>query len=71
MAKLGVGPFTSISGHFFANNINSFHKIEVLMVILRCLMGLNLKFFKYDSWFSSEVRKFTSVRNMLDLSLKY
>ena len=35
MAKLGVGPFTSISGHFFANNINSFHKTEVLMVILK------------------------------------
>ena len=27
--KLGVGHFTSISGHFFANFINSFHKIEV------------------------------------------
>jgi hypothetical protein len=28
--KLGVGHFTSISGHFFANYINSFHKTEVL-----------------------------------------
>ena len=28
-------------------------------------------FLKYDSWFPSEVSKFTSVRNMLDLPLKY
>ena len=32
--KLGVGHFMSISGHFFANFLNSFHKIEVLTVIL-------------------------------------
>ena len=29
------GHFTTISGHFFANFINSFHK-EVLTVILKC-----------------------------------
>ena len=46
MTKLGVGHFTSISGHFFANNINNFHKTEVLMVIMRCLMGLNLDWVK-------------------------
>ena len=28
-------------------------------------------FWKYDSWFSSEVSKLTSVRNKLNLSLKY
>ena len=26
---------------------------------------------KYDSWFPSEASKFISVRNMIDLSLKY
>ena len=31
--KLGVGHFPSISGHIFANFINSFHKTEVLTVI--------------------------------------
>ena len=31
----------------------------------------NKPFWKYDSWFSSEVANFTSVRNMLVLSLKY
>ena len=36
MTKLGVGHFTRISGHFFAKNyINSFHKTEVLAVILK------------------------------------
>ena len=34
MTKQGVGHFTSISGHFSANSINSFHKTEVLTVIL-------------------------------------
>ena len=32
----------TISGHFFANYIKIFHKTEVLMVILMCLLGLNL-----------------------------
>ena len=31
----------------------------------------NKPFWKYDSWFPSEESNFTSVRNMLDLSLKY
>ena len=35
MTKLGVCHFTSISGHFFANYISSFHKTEVLVVILK------------------------------------
>ena len=29
------GHFTSISGHYMANNVNIFHKSVVLMVILR------------------------------------
>ena len=49
MTKVGVGRFTSISGHFFANYINSFHKIEVLTVILKGLSCQNLKWIKsYD-----------------------
>ena len=48
-----------------------FHKTEVQTVILRCLTGLNLEFWKYDSWFPSEESKLTSVRNKLKLSLKY
>ena len=56
---------------FFALCMFIFHKTEVLMVILRCLTGLNLNFLKYDSWFSSEVSKRTSARNMLHLPLKY
>ena len=48
-----------------------FHKTEVQTVILRCLTGLNLEFWKYDSWFPSDVSKLTSVWNKLNLSLKY
>ena len=33
--KLEIGRFTSNSGHCFANYINTFHKTEVLTVILR------------------------------------
>ena len=51
--------FTTISGHFFAICMFVFHKTEVQTVILRCLTGLNLKFWKYDSWFPSEVSKLT------------
>ena len=36
----------TISGHFFANCINIFHKTEVQTVILVCLMGQNLNWFK-------------------------
>ena len=35
------GRCRTISGHFFANCINIFHKTEVQSVILMCLMGLN------------------------------
>ena len=34
----------TISGHIFANCTFIFHKAEVQTVILRCLIGLNLKF---------------------------
>ena len=44
--KLGVGYFTSISGHFFANFINSFQKTEVLSVILIGLTCQNLIWLK-------------------------
>ena len=43
------GRCRTISGHFFANCINIFHKTEVQTVILMCLMGQNLNWFKsYD-----------------------
>ena len=38
--------FTTISGHFSANCILIFHKNEVQTVILGCLTGLNLDWFK-------------------------
>ena len=34
---LGFDYFITVSGHFFSNYINSFHKNEDLTVILRCL----------------------------------
>ena len=44
-----IGHFMNISGHSIANYINSFHKTEVPMVILRCLMSQNLNWTKrYD-----------------------
>ena len=41
--------FTTISGHFSANYIFIFHKKEVQTIILRCLTGLNLDWFKRAS----------------------
>ena len=38
--------FTTISGHFSANCMFIFHKKEVQTVILRCLKGLNIDWFK-------------------------
>ena len=46
MTKLGVGHFTSISGHFFTNYISSFHKSEVLTVILKDPTCQNLNWIK-------------------------
>ena len=37
---------TTIPGHFFAICVYIFHKTEVLLFILRCLMGLNLDWVK-------------------------
>ena len=39
---LGVGQCTAISGHFFDNYINNFHKTEDSMVISRCPTYWNL-----------------------------
>jgi hypothetical protein len=39
--------FTTISGHFFASCMVIFHKTEVQTVILRCLMGLHLDWFRH------------------------
>ena len=62
---------TTISGHFFDICMAIFHRAEVQTVILRCLMGLNLEFWKNNSCLSSDVSKLTSVWNKLNLSLKY
>ena len=49
MTKLGVGHFTSISGHLFTNCNNSFHKTVVLTVILKDPTCQNLDWIKsYD-----------------------
>ena len=40
--------FTTISDHFFANCMLTFHKTEIQMVILRCLMGLKQLLFKHE-----------------------
>ena len=49
ITKLGVGHFTSISGHFFTNYIDSFHKTEILTVILKDPTCQNLNWIKsYD-----------------------
>ena len=44
--KLWVGRFMTISGHFLANYINIFHKIELQTIILMCLTCLNLIWIK-------------------------
>ena len=47
---LTCGHFRTISGHFFANYMNIFHKTEIQTVILRCLMSLKLNRCKsYDT----------------------
>ena len=57
VTHLGFGHFITISGHFFANYINIFHKAEVLMNIFRWQKYLNLNWIKdYNrkhnfSWF--------------------
>ena len=44
------GCFMTTSGHFFSNYINIFHKTEVQTVIVMCLTGRNLNWFKsYDT----------------------
>ena len=47
VTKLGVGRFRSISGHFSANYINSFHKTEFLKVILMGQTYWNLNWIKH------------------------
>ena len=43
-------PFSTISGHFFANCMFILHKTEVLTVILKCLKSLNPNWYKsYDT----------------------
>ena len=43
------GHFSTICGHFYGNFMDIFHKTEIQMVILRCLVCLNLNWIKsYD-----------------------
>ena len=52
-----IAHFTTTSGHFFANCMFIFHKTEVQTVIFRCLMGLNLDWFKiYGLWYKRRPR---------------
>ena len=44
--KTIYGRSSTISSHFFAIYMNTFHKTEVQTVILRCWTGLNLNWFK-------------------------
>ena len=48
-SQLTNGHFMTISAHFSANYIDNFHKTEVLMVILRCIVGLNLNWIKSNN----------------------
>ena len=66
-----VFQYSTTSDHFFTNCMFIFYKTEVQTVILRCLTGLNLEFWKHDSCFPSDVSKLTLVWNKLNLSLKY
>ena len=52
--------FLTISCHFFANYMFIFHKTEIQTVILRCLMNLNL------NWFKSYDKKHKNAKNAKD-----
>ena len=48
--QLIKGHSMTINGHFFANHMVIFHKIEIQTVIFRCLMSLNPNWYKsYDT----------------------
>ena len=52
--------YSIISGHFFANGMFIFHKTEIQTVILRCLMSLNL------NWYKSYDKKHKNAKNAKD-----
>ena len=64
---LWVGHFTTLSGHFLANHINIFHKIELQMVILMyptCLnlIGIKSWYIKHNFlFFCNFVKKFLKI----------
>ena len=45
----------TISGHFLANYLDNFHKTEVLIVILRCIVGLNLNWIKSNDMITIKI----------------
>ena len=52
--------YSIISGHFSPNCMFIFHKNESQMVILRCLMSLNL------NWYKSYDKKHKNAKNAKD-----
>ena len=63
--------YSIISGHFSPNCMFIFHKNEVQTVILRCLMSLNLNWFKsYDTKSVAIFQKLAELAFGLDLHLR-
>ena len=63
------GHFTTISGHFFVNCMNIFHRAEISTVILRCLTHLNINWIKsnyikhtfFHFWFFCKLTELTKT----------
>ena len=56
------GYFTTISGHFFANYMNIFHKTEIQMVISGCLVCLNPNWIKSNDIISAKIFFFHALK---------
>ena len=59
--------FSTISGHFFTKCMFIFHKTEVQKILLRCLMGLHLDWFKSYS-LRCRCRPCTSLANSQEIA---
>ena len=59
---LWVGHFMTLSGHFFADYINIFHKIELLTIILMCLTCLNLICTNQELWHKTQFPVFCNLK---------
>ena len=69
--RLWVGHFNTISGHFFANYINSFPKTEVLAVILKCPTYSNLNWIKITLFFASSFLQFCKKKTWKFMTHKW